>query len=445
MENHNKQAKGFEYRSLVGWISEFSSRPLQEPWPVIRLDDGIINDFHEIFDLCKQVGFNNIVIWGLFVSRHWPVPLRQAVDAERQKQVQDILDAAHQRGIRVLSGLGVYSWGFEEIIQKYPELSKDNPRAMCASEPESEKWMQRVVDFVFSYDLDGVQMQSADQGRCKCSDCQKWVDVEYHAILNDNTAQYIRSKWRDKTIVINNWGLSFANPDDMPHLQRMTKAVDVLIDYNNSASAYRKRLIESLSCAYGTLAGVSVGPPQRWERTKWFLPTTTTNVRYLRELHDDGGRGLEQFTVALSNPGGEVSLRFSGKLLSNVTRSPEAILREAIEECFEPENSAITDGLVEVFQRAENGFFQVAGQDYGLVGLFYIDSGLFPGKEGDRERYLLRMSADNLNKYEQEIRMALVRLKQVKSGVGKLNKWEYLQKSLNTVLSNIERIKESVS
>lgn len=433
--------KTFDYRSLVGWISEFSSRPLHEPWPVIKLDDQIMADFNDFFDLCRNVGFNYMVIWGLFVSRHWPVPLENAVDDKRRRQINELLHAAHERGVKILSGLGVYSWGFEEIIQKYPQLSKDNPRAMCLSEPESEKWMQKVVDFVFSFDLDGVQMQSADQGRCKCEKCRKWGDVEYHAILNDNTARYIRSKWKDKTIVMNNWGVSFANSEDIPHLQKLSSSIDTLIDYNGSASPHRKELISGLNCPYGTLAGVSVGPPQRWERTKWFLPTTTTNVPYLWDLYNDGGRGAEQFTVALSNPGGEVTLRFSGKMLSNIDRSPEDALRESIEECFEPKNSSTADGLMEVFQRAENGFFHIAGQYYGKTALFYIDGGLFPGKEGDRETYLLRMSKESLNRYEGEIQKALRQLESLKSGFGKLDKWEHVRQSLNTVLSDIGRIK----
>jgi hypothetical protein len=438
----NQAKPGFEHRTLVGWISEFSSRPLLEPWPVIRLDDDMMRDFHEVFDLCQQVGFDKMVIWGLFVSRRWPVPLEKAIDTKRRKQIHELLDAAHQRGIKILSGLGVYSWGFEEIIEKCPKISKDNPRAMCASEPASEGWMQQVVDFVLSdFDLDGVQMQSADQGRCKCSQCQKWGDVEYHAMLNDNTAQYIRSRWKGKIIAINNWGLSFANPDDIPHLQKMTRAVDILIDYNNSAGAHRKLLIESLNCAFGTLAGLSVGPPQRWDRTKWFLPTTTVNVPYLRELYDDGGRAVEQFTLALSNPGGEVTLRFMGKMLSDFSQSPESALREAIEECFQPKDSATTDGLMKVFQRAENGFFQAVGQAYGQVGLFYIDGGLFPGEKGDRETYLLRMSSEGLKIYEREMEAALNQLEKVKSGVGKSNKWEHVRQSLNTVLSDIEKIR----
>ena len=126
----NLNLRGFKHRTLVGWISEFSSRPLHEPWPVIKLNDKMMSDFGEIFDLCQQVGFDKMVIWGLFVSRRWPVPLTQAVDAQRRKQIQQLLEAAHERGIKILSGLGVYSWGFEEIIDKFPEVSKGSPRVM---------------------------------------------------------------------------------------------------------------------------------------------------------------------------------------------------------------------------------------------------------------------------------------------------------------------------
>jgi hypothetical protein len=150
---------------------------------------------------------------------------------------------------------------------------------------------------------------------------------------------------------------------------------------------------------------------------------------------------VEQFTVALSNPGGEVTLRFMGKMLSDLSQSPEAALRESIVECFQPKDSATTDGLIEVFQRAENGFFQAVGQAYGQVGLFYIDGGLFPGEKGDRETYLLRMSGDSLNVYKREMEAALNQLEKIKAGVEKSNKWEHVRQSLNTVLSDIERIR----
>ena len=105
--NGSVNSRGFQHRSLVGWISEFSSRPMHEPWPVITLDDQMMSDFVEIFDLCKQVGFDEMVIWGLFVERRWPVPVELAIDEKRRKQIQKLLDAAHERGIKILSGLGV--------------------------------------------------------------------------------------------------------------------------------------------------------------------------------------------------------------------------------------------------------------------------------------------------------------------------------------------------
>jgi len=85
---------------------------------------------------------------------------------------------------------------------------------------------------------------------------------------------------------------------------------------------------------------------------------------------------------------------------------------------------------------------QAAGQIAKRAGLFYIDGGLNPGPEGDRERYLLRMSKDQRKDYEGEIRAASNRLKQIKVGVGRSDKWEHVRTSLNTVLSDIQSIKE---
>ncbi len=120
------------------------------PWPSMRLDERLLEDYRQTFDLMKQLGFNEISIWGLYVSRSWPVDIRSAVYPKRGAMADKLIDKAHQRGIRVYSGLGVYSWGFEEIIRAHPQLSRGNVQAMCASLPEAWDWMQKVVDFVFS-------------------------------------------------------------------------------------------------------------------------------------------------------------------------------------------------------------------------------------------------------------------------------------------------------
>ena len=163
----------FRHRGYLGWITDLASEPdTHAQWPSMRLDERLLNDYRQSFDLIAKLGFNEISIWGLYVSSAWPVDIKSCVTPERGRLVQILIDEAHRRGIKVLSGLGVYSWGFEEIIKAEPELARISPLAMCASEPEAWDWMAKVIDFVFSrFPIDGVSMQSADQGRCECPKC----------------------------------------------------------------------------------------------------------------------------------------------------------------------------------------------------------------------------------------------------------------------------------
>jgi hypothetical protein len=144
--------------------------------------------------------------------------------------VERLIASAHEHRIRVYSGLGVYSWGFEEIIRANPKLTRGNSQAMCASEPESWNWMQKVVAFVFErFEIDGVSMQSADQGRCQCDQCRAFTDAEYHALLNVRVADYIRSRWPKKTVAVNSWGMKFEEPASLPSLVKISQKVDYLI------------------------------------------------------------------------------------------------------------------------------------------------------------------------------------------------------------------------
>src|SRR5574340_510192 len=175
---------GFTHRALYGWISEFVNRPLPGVWPQIPLDDETLTDLDAYFDLCREVGYNEVGFWGLFVDRRWPTDIVSCVAGDRRARVERVLASAHARGLRVISGLGLYSWGFEEIIEANPQLNRGNPRAMCPSLPRSHAWMDRVTDFVMGeFEIDGLNMQSADQGRCLCEECASLSDVAYHARL----------------------------------------------------------------------------------------------------------------------------------------------------------------------------------------------------------------------------------------------------------------------
>jgi hypothetical protein len=437
---------GFAHRALYGWISEYANRPLPGVWPQIPLDDEILRDLDGYFDLCRDVGYNEIGFWGLFVDRRWPADIASAVDDDRRARVQRLLDAAHSRGLKVVSGLGLYSWGFEAIIEANPHLSRGNHQAMCPSVPESHVWMDRVLDFVLGFEIDGLNMQSADQGRCPCEECAPLSDVAYHARLNTRVAEYINARWPGKTLVMDNWGCPFSDPDQRPHLVAMSQQLSYIIDQSNSAQRagtdYRKELVAALHCDFGTLAGRSIWPPQRWPRDKWFVPATVTNVDYIRALQAAGGRAVEQFVTTLANPSGEVSLRFMGRLLADPSADPDRLLGEAVEATYQPRDPGTRRGLMDVVRAAEHAFFTYSHPPAGTdTGLIEIDGGLFPKEEPSEERYLRRMSEENLAAYGDAIAAAARNFEKLRAGIRPQQKADLTARCLATVLADVARIR----
>lgn len=324
-----------------------------------------MRDYHEAFPLLRTLGFGALSVWGLYVGRAWPVNLDQAVSPKRGRRVERLLADAHAHGLKVYAGLGVFSWGFETIIAAHPELARTNKRALCASEPRAWEWMNRVVDAVFSrFPVDGVSMQSADQGRCTCSDCKRYTDAEYHALLNTRTAAYIRKRWPGKTIGVNSWGMNFGDPAGLPSLKQIGASVDYLIDVHDTSRSkgranYRKRLIGELGkCAFGTLGGPQTEPPLHWNRDRWFLPTPKRTAEHLHALAGDGGRACEYFFHIAANPGDELSLHVAGRTLADPKTLGTTHLQDAVEQLYRPKTTAARDALCDLFVRAEDAYFR---------------------------------------------------------------------------------------
>ncbi|MCW5983100.1 MAG: hypothetical protein KIT09_33735 [Bryobacteraceae bacterium] len=354
----------FRRRGYLGWITDLATAPdPSAEWPSMRLDATLLDDYGRTFDLMRAVGFNEISVWGFYVSRAWPLDVENSVPRARAAMVEKLIDAAHRRGIRVYSGLGVYSWGFDDIIQAHPELSRGNPHAMCASAPESWTWMRRVVDFVFKrFPIDGASMQSADQGRCSCSECRRYPDADYHVLLNTRVAQYIREQWPGKTVAVNSWGLRFDDPAALPALAKMSRDIDYLIDVHDTSRrrdpAWRRKLIASLACDFGTIGGPQVEPPQHWPRDRWFLPTPKRVGLHLEELFSDGGRACEFFFHILANPGCEITMRLAGRMLSDPRTGWQRHLPACVEEVFETPRPAVRDELAALVVAAEDAYFK---------------------------------------------------------------------------------------
>jgi hypothetical protein len=367
---------GFIYRGYLGWITDLATfADTYAEWPSMRVDDALLKDYRETFRLMKLLGFEDLCFWGLYVSRAWPVDIKSAVTPERAKRIHKLIAAARASGIRIVSGLGVYSWGFEEILRVNPKLRKTaNPSTMCGSEEESWEWMRKVIDYVFTrFPIEGVSMQSADQGRCACEKCSRYSETEYHVMLNIRCAKYIRSRWPGKVVAVSGWGMRFEDPANLPALVDLSRNIDYLIDVRDSSRrkdpALRAKLIASLQCAFGTLGGPQVEPPQHWARDRWFLPTVRGAAGHLQSLYAEGGRACEWFYHILANPGDEISTWVVGRTLADPATPWRKHLDSSVEQIYRVRNSTVRDGLSEAFLAAEDAYLRYLPDFCGTISM----------------------------------------------------------------------------
>ncbi len=437
---------GFAQRLISGWVSDFSSIPRWEPWPSITLDHSLTADLHQAIQQAHEAGYTGMILWGLVAGRSWTPFLPDTVGSERKQHVLALIEQVRQHDLKALFGLGLYSWGFDNIIAAHPELDGGAPDKMCGTRPESWEWMQRVVDFVMEeYDPDGVSMQSSDQGRCPCDACQEMGALEYHARINDRVASYIRSRWPDKLIGIST---DLGNPAELPHVLKMTEHVDLLNDFNNSSAragrANRQTLIQALKCAYGTEQGFWFDPPPFWDRLKWFLPFSLSNVAYWNDLRADGGEAVERYILPLINPGAEVGFLFDGWMMQNLQRDPHKTLEKALEAVFEPHTPAALEGLVETWQAVEQGYLNniprpEEARQIGSSAVHYIHPR--PSEAlANRPEYLLRLKPEKLAPYGDSLRAGLKTVQMIRPGLGSHEKSVRLERCLRNALTDVDQV-----
>jgi hypothetical protein len=100
------------------WINDIRNEPIAtKNWPDVTIDDKTLEDYEHILDLQKEAGYNAFDIFGLLVGHDWPPDIESVLNNERKEIVQKMIDLAHTKSIDIIYGLGVYSWGFDKIIQ----------------------------------------------------------------------------------------------------------------------------------------------------------------------------------------------------------------------------------------------------------------------------------------------------------------------------------------
>ncbi|MDZ4820082.1 MAG: hypothetical protein SGJ20_14035 [Planctomycetota bacterium] len=438
------QPNAFRHRSYLGWITDLASRG--EPttaWPSMRLDEELLADYAESFAAMKALGYNEIAIWGLYVTHAWPLKLADAVTPERGKLVERLIDLAHAQNIKVVSGLGIYSWGYEAIIRDNPALAPDkkHPLAMCGSDPNAWDWVQRVIDFAFTrFPIDGVSMQSADAGRCRCPKCSQHTPVEYDALVNIRAAEHIRSRWPGKIVGVSSWGMNFSDPAAAEPLVRLSKPLDYLIDVNNTSGIRgreaRKQLISSLKCDFGTLGGPQVEPPQHWARDRWFLPTLKRTADHLSKLAADGGRACEYYYHIRANPGDAASMAMAGRLLTNPTGDWKSQAAEAVQSVYHLPTDTQQAEMLQIVLDAEEAYFKQLGPFCGTMSL----EPLVGDKVGPPIYLKDRLTTTARREYAADLKQLSARVEKLRAG-NKENKLLALTaKCLENVQGDLEKL-----
>jgi hypothetical protein len=182
-----------------------------------------------------------------------------------------------------------------------------------------------------------------------------------------------------------------------------------------SAMAGRRReLIELLDCAFGSVGGVFVEPPQHWDRLRWFVPCGLGSAQALARLWRDGGRACEYFYRPFANPVEEVSWRSGAKMLIAPTTAPEEALREAVAAVYEVAGATLDD-LTDWFVRGENAYFSRSNFELGrgplsLEPLVWQEN---PAAAGPPIYLRDRMTAEARADYAQELAQLKTELQQM--------------------------------
>src|SRR4030042_890885 len=176
-----------EIRISLGWLERISTIPYERfpkdkrfGWNArCNLSDSLVEDYKHYFQFMQETKQNHIILYGLF-GENWPRDIKKGIQQSRKEKIRKIIKYAHEKKIKLLLGFGINSYGLKEIVQDNTELSAINENGkkimnvLCSSNTESLEWMKSILRYVISnYDIDGVELQSADQGRCMCKKCRE--------------------------------------------------------------------------------------------------------------------------------------------------------------------------------------------------------------------------------------------------------------------------------
>src|SRR5215469_384494 len=364
--------EGYRYRiAFNAWINDVRNEPMTlDNWPYGVLDDKTVDAIVKALDVQSESGYNIVDILGFWTTYAWPSDIGHVVDRDQQRRINQVLKAAHDRKIKVICfPSGILNWGFDNILKEHPELGTDNKHELNPLKEESWQWLFKVFDYAANnYNIDGFHLEAADQGRCKTPECmEKWPDnVAYYSSVTGQLADYLRRKYPHLLLVatiqgFSSWGKGFTD-EHVGHIVDLSKKVDCLVDQGHRGTYVPEsdwnEFASKLHCAYGTSGGIWVYPPQRWNRTRWFLPYVQRTGKHMQDLYQAGGRAVMYYQGPIMNPSTEVNMDFGGRMMTHTGKSVEDVLGDTLEHLYRPKNGSALKRLVAVYQSAEDAYFQ---------------------------------------------------------------------------------------
>lgn len=465
----------FKYKIAFGcWVNDIRNKPTSnKAWPDISIDDDTTKCLLDIINLQADAGYNIFDIFGLLIGKSWPINLKETLAKDRKEKVNYIIESAHDKGIKIIYGLNIYSWGFEKIIKNDIEVQGNSSSAMCGSKSKSLIWQKKIIDFVLSnFNIDGFHLEAFSGGRCNCSSCGMENNIQYFCKINSLVAEYIKKKYPDKLVFINDcaclpWG-DYINKVDFKYLFELSENIDVFLD-NGCHGLFireedRMEFINGLKCDFGTSGGIWVCAPQKWNRLRWFLPYTNKVYKYLRSIHTDGSKACYNYMGPIINPSTEVNTYFGGLAMSDIDRKFDEILREIIEKLYSPKNNSACENLMEIFIKAENAYFDNWKQNINIFSIpkEYL-GGLFELYDWSKENYnrivpgellleplinnyldipvylIIYMDQVGRVKYGKELSNILLDLERIKKSFKSVDKIDRINMCINNVLEDVNK------
>ena len=365
----------YKYRIAFGaWINDMRSTPLPlEDWPAPILDDETVAGITRALDVQSAAGFTHLDVWGLFATFGWPTDIVSALTDERRRRIAQVLQAARDRGVTLSYGMGVYSWGYDKIIEADPEVrgvqadGSPHPHAMCGASPKSFEYVKRILDFILGeFDFQSIHLESCDLGCCQCPECAgKAGMVDYNCRLNERTADYIKSQWPDKTVYVItiSWIPIFTHYSqaELDRVVELGNHVDCIFDQGHTGYQVgpddREGFLSRLKCAYGTSGARWLYPDARWDRGSYFVPFPRFAAETIRREFDEGVRGSMFYQGPMANPGVEVNVAVGGRMLANPLRDGAEVLDEVLDLYYKPANDHARKLLASIFLRGEEAYF----------------------------------------------------------------------------------------